>query len=104
MTSWPQSQQPAWMEWRWRSLDQCPVFSMSLNWWFYFRHFHLDKVLLRRGQLTVSLYTALMLSGQFDVVIMGAGLAGLSLSRHLLMYTDKRVLLLDKLENPPGKT
>lgn len=40
----------------------------------------------------------------YDVVIAGAGLAGLSLARQLLMYTEKTVLLLDKLENPPGKT
>jgi len=40
---------------------------------------------------------------KYDVVILGAGLAGLSLARQLLMYTDRTVLLLDKLENPPGK-
>jgi flavin-dependent dehydrogenase len=39
----------------------------------------------------------------YDVIITGAGLAGLSLARQLLMYTDKTVLLLDRLENPPGK-
>ncbi len=39
---------------------------------------------------------------RYDVVIVGAGLAGLTLARHLLLYTDKTVLLLDKLENPPG--
>jgi flavin-dependent dehydrogenase len=39
----------------------------------------------------------------YDVVITGAGLAGLSLARQLLMYTDKTVLLLDRQENPPGK-
>ncbi len=38
-----------------------------------------------------------------DVVITGAGLAGLTLARHLLMYTEKTVLLLDRQENPPGK-
>jgi flavin-dependent dehydrogenase len=37
----------------------------------------------------------------YDVVIIGAGLAGLTLSRHLLLYTDKTVLLLDKRANPP---
>jgi flavin-dependent dehydrogenase len=41
---------------------------------------------------------------RFDVVIAGAGLAGLSLARQLLLYTDKTVLLLDKLEDPPGKS
>lgn len=41
---------------------------------------------------------------KYDVVITGAGLAGLSLARHLLIYTDKTVLVLDRLENPPGKT
>ena len=40
----------------------------------------------------------------YDVIIAGAGLAGLSLARQLLMYTDKSVLLLDKQENPPGKS
>jgi 2-polyprenyl-6-methoxyphenol hydroxylase-like FAD-dependent oxidoreductase len=37
----------------------------------------------------------------YDVAIIGAGLAGLTLSRHLLLYTDKTVLLLDKRQNPP---
>src|SRR4051812_38522006 len=39
-----------------------------------------------------------------DVVITGAGLAGLTLARHILMYTEKTVLLLDKQLNPPGPT
>lgn len=43
-------------------------------------------------------------SPEFDVIIAGAGLAGLSLARQLLLYTDKTVLLLDKQENPPGKS
>jgi len=38
---------------------------------------------------------------QYDVIIIGAGLAGLTLCRHLLLYTDKTVLLLDKRRNPP---
>jgi flavin-dependent dehydrogenase len=33
---------------------------------------------------------------QYDVIITGAGLAGLTLARQLLMYTDRTVLLLDK--------
>src|SRR5437016_3051453 len=33
---------------------------------------------------------------QYDVVIIGAGLAGLSLSRQLLLNSEKRILLLDK--------
>ena len=37
---------------------------------------------------------------QYDVVIVGAGLAGLTLCRHLLLYTDKTVLLLDKKAVP----
>src|SRR5690242_1829664 len=37
----------------------------------------------------------------YDVVIVGAGLAGLTLTRHLLLYTDKTVLLLDKRTDPP---
>ena len=43
-------------------------------------------------------------TSRYDVIITGAGLAGLSLARQLLMYTGKTVLLLDKLENPPGKS
>ena len=41
---------------------------------------------------------------EYDVIITGAGLAGLTLARQLMMYTDRTVLLLDKLENPPGKS
>ena len=37
----------------------------------------------------------------FDVVIGGAGLAGLTLARHLLLNTKKTVLLLDKRTDPP---
>ena len=33
---------------------------------------------------------------QYDVVIMGGGLAGLCLARQLLLYTDKTVLVLDR--------
>jgi 2-polyprenyl-6-methoxyphenol hydroxylase-like FAD-dependent oxidoreductase len=40
----------------------------------------------------------------YDVVIVGAGLAGLTLARHLLLHTDKTVLLLDKRLDPPGPT
>jgi len=43
-------------------------------------------------------------STAYDVVILGAGLAGLSLARQILMYTDRSVLLLDKQENPPAKS
>lgn len=39
---------------------------------------------------------------RYDVVIVGAGLAGLTLARQLLLYTDKTVLLLDKRLDPPG--
>ncbi|HEX2163671.1 MAG TPA: tryptophan 7-halogenase [Thermoanaerobaculia bacterium] len=42
------------------------------------------------------------LAGRYDVVILGAGLAGLTLSRHLLLDTDETVLLLDRQEEPPG--
>ena len=38
---------------------------------------------------------------QFDVVIIGAGLAGLTLARQLLLNTDKRILLLDKRTDVP---
>jgi 2-polyprenyl-6-methoxyphenol hydroxylase-like FAD-dependent oxidoreductase len=41
---------------------------------------------------------------QYDVLIIGAGLAGLTLARQLLLYTDKRVLLVDRrAEFPPPK-
>ena len=39
---------------------------------------------------------------RYDVIITGAGLAGLTLARQLLLYTERTVLLLDKRENPPG--
>lgn len=38
---------------------------------------------------------------QFDVVILGAGMAGLTLARQLLLYTEERVLLLEKREQIP---
>lgn len=37
----------------------------------------------------------------YDVVIIGAGLAGLTLARHLLLYSDKRVLHIEKREALP---
>lgn len=37
----------------------------------------------------------------FDVVIIGAGLAGLSLARQLLLNSDKKILLLDKRAQIP---
>jgi len=40
----------------------------------------------------------------YDVIITGAGLAGLTLARQLMLYTERKVLVLDKLENPPGKS
>jgi len=40
---------------------------------------------------------------QYDVIIIGAGLAGLTLSRHLVLYTNKTVLVLDKRLDPPGE-
>ena len=43
-------------------------------------------------------------SKDYDVVIVGGGLAGLTLARHLLLHTDKRVLLLEKRDSlPPQK-
>ncbi len=38
----------------------------------------------------------------YDVLIIGAGLAGLSLSRQLLLNSDKKVLLLDKRSQIPS--
>src|SRR5436309_2939813 len=38
---------------------------------------------------------------QYDVVILGAGIAGLTLARQLLMYSDKKVLLLEKRPQIP---
>ena len=48
------------------------------------------------------------MSGQnaehYDVVVLGAGLAGLTLARQLLLYSEKRVLLLDRrAEIPPPR-
>ncbi len=41
--------------------------------------------------------------GHYDVVILGAGLAGLSLCRHLLLEcNDKKILLLDNRAEVPG--
>lgn len=41
---------------------------------------------------------------QYDVLILGAGLAGLSLARQLLINsTDKRILLIDRREVPPER-
>jgi len=43
------------------------------------------------------------LKNEYDVVILGAGLAGLSLARQLLMNSTKRILLLEKrAEVPPA--
>src|SRR5215471_14544258 len=40
----------------------------------------------------------------YDVVILGAGLAGLSLARQLLLHSSKNVLLLEKRsEVPPSR-
>ena len=39
---------------------------------------------------------------RYDVVIFGAGLAGLSLARQLLLQTDKTVLLVDRLAAVPS--
>ncbi len=39
-------------------------------------------------------------AGRYDVAIVGAGLAGLSLARHLLLETGRTVLLLDRREDP----
>lgn len=38
----------------------------------------------------------------YDVVVLGAGMAGLSLARHLLLDSDKRILNLEKKSEVPG--
>jgi 2-polyprenyl-6-methoxyphenol hydroxylase-like FAD-dependent oxidoreductase len=44
------------------------------------------------------------LDPRYDVVILGAGIAGLTLARQLLLYSDKRVLLLEKRSHiPPAR-
>ena len=43
-----------------------------------------------------------MAANQHEVVILGAGLASLSLARHLLIHTKKRVLLLEKRVEVPS--
>jgi flavin-dependent dehydrogenase len=40
---------------------------------------------------------------RYDVVILGAGLAGLSLARHLLLETEKSVLLVERRDEIPPK-
>lgn len=40
------------------------------------------------------------LQNRFDVVVIGAGLSGLTLARHLLLDTSRTVLLLDKRSEP----
>src|SRR5215207_150139 len=43
-------------------------------------------------------------ANRYDVVIIGAGLAGLTLARQLLLNTDKKILLVDRrTEFPPPK-
>src|SRR4051794_18823290 len=37
----------------------------------------------------------------YDVLVIGVGLAGLTLARQLLLYSDKRILLLDKRTEVP---
>lgn len=43
------------------------------------------------------------LSQRYDVILVGAGLAGLSLARHLLLETDRRVLLLERRPEVPSE-
>src|SRR5215216_722821 len=43
------------------------------------------------------------MADSYDVMIIGAGLAGLALSRQLLLYSDKKILLIDKRSEIPPK-
>jgi len=43
------------------------------------------------------------MADSYDVVIIGAGLAGLALSRQLLLYSDKKILLIDRRSEIPPK-
>jgi flavin-dependent dehydrogenase len=42
-------------------------------------------------------------SDHYDVIIIGAGLAGLALARQLLLYSDKKILLVDRRSEIPPK-
>src|SRR5882672_4147825 len=42
-------------------------------------------------------------SDRYDVLIIGAGIAGLSLARQLLLNSDKRVLLIDRRSEIPPR-
>jgi 2-polyprenyl-6-methoxyphenol hydroxylase-like FAD-dependent oxidoreductase len=44
-----------------------------------------------------------VMTDHVDVLIVGGGLAGLSLARQLLLQSDKRVLLIDRRELPPKR-
>jgi flavin-dependent dehydrogenase len=43
------------------------------------------------------------MSERVDVLIIGAGLAGLSLARHLLVASDKKILMVERRELPPKR-
>jgi len=51
--------------------------------------------------IQVLLMANLCPDSHYDVVILGAGIAGLTLARQLLMYSDKRILLLEKRSQIP---
>ena len=60
-----------------------------------------DRGKTRRQGASSSNGRRLRTSPHYDVAILGAGLAGLTLARQLLLRTDKRILILDRAAQVP---